>query len=177
MCFFYIFQKKNLNKKEIINYFFDYLHMCDLMQINIDLYPQNIKEAHDNIVKIFKAQQDKEKDKIMENISKKYTKIIPPQFENKQNNYIIYIPKNLKELADEGEQQHNCVGSYYDKIIKGESIIFFIRNKNTPLESLITCEYSQEQLYQIKAKNNKTVNDDEILAFANKFCNILKTYK
>lgn len=148
--------------------------MCDVMQINMDLFPSNLKSTHDNIVKIYEEKQNEEKDKIMKKIKEKYSIYIPRQYQNKKDTHIIIIPENLKELADEGEQQHNCVGSYYNDICKGKSIIFFIRDKNHPKESLATCEYKDEKLFQIKAKNNTEVTDQKILDFAKKFCSQIK---
>lgn len=152
----------------------DYLTMCDVMQINMDLFPSNLKSTHDNVVKIYEEKQNEEKDKIMKKIKEKYSIYIPRQYQNKKDTHIIIIPENLKELADEGEQQHNCVGSYYNDICKGKSIIFFIRDKNHPKESLATCEYKDEKLFQIKAKNNTEVTDQKILDFAKKFCSQIK---
>ena len=55
----------------------------------------------------------------------------------------IIVPHSLEDFVDEGTQQHNCVGSYYhNSIAKGENLIYFVRKKNNPTKSYITCRYS-----------------------------------
>lgn len=162
--------QKDINIKNCVILLKDYLNMCDMLQISIDLFPSNIQSAHDNVLEIYKEKQNEEKDKLMKNIKEKYISCIPNQYNDKRNTHVIIIPESLEELADEGEQQHNCVGSYYDSICKGKSIIFFIRNIKTPKESLVTCEYKDGELFQIKAKNNTDVKDKTIIDFAKKFC-------
>lgn len=57
--------------------------------------------------------------------------------------YCFLVPTTLEELVDEGEQQHNCVGSYYNvSMAKGNDFIYFIRKKNEPKKSYITCRFN-----------------------------------
>lgn len=59
------------------------------------------------------------------------------------NSYIIKVPQNVEDLVDEGEQQHNCVGSFYNSSIRsGKNLIYFIREISAPSKSLVTCRYS-----------------------------------
>lgn len=60
--------------------------------------------------------------------------------------YYFIVPTTLEELVDEGKQQHNCVGSYYnDSMSRGEDFIYFIRKKNEPEKSYITCRFNVER--------------------------------
>ena len=55
----------------------------------------------------------------------------------------IIVPHTLEDFIDEGTQQNNCVGSYYhNSIARGENLIYFVRKKNNPTKSYITCRYS-----------------------------------
>lgn len=57
--------------------------------------------------------------------------------------YWFIVPTTLEELIDEGKQQNNCVGSFYnDSMAKGEDFIYFIRKKNEPKKSYITCRFN-----------------------------------
>lgn len=57
--------------------------------------------------------------------------------------YCFLVPTTLEELVDEGKQQHNCVGSYYNvSMAKGKDFIYFIRKKNEPKKSYITCRFN-----------------------------------
>ena len=60
--------------------------------------------------------------------------------------YWFIVPTTLEELVDEGKQQHNCVGSYYnDSMSRGEDFIYFIRKKDEPKKSYITCRFNVER--------------------------------
>lgn len=55
----------------------------------------------------------------------------------------IKVPLGITDLKQEGEQQHNCVGYHYnDSIKEGKNFIYFIRRKDNPDKSYITCRYS-----------------------------------
>lgn len=60
--------------------------------------------------------------------------------------YCFIVPTTLKEFVDEGKQQHNCVGHFYNNSMsKGEIFIYFIRKKNKSGESYITCRFNVER--------------------------------
>lgn len=93
------------------------------------------------------------------------------------DNYIIIVPQSQEEKADEGEQQHNCVGYYYDSsILEGKNFIFFIREKNTPTKSYITCRYnySSDAVVEYRGFANKDVTDNNALNFLSEVEKIIK---
>lgn len=51
-----------------------------------------------------------------------------------------------KELTDEGNALHHCVGSYGKRHAAGETAIFFIRRRNSPKESYYTLELDEKTL-------------------------------
>ena len=57
-------------------------------------------------------------------------------------NYIVVLPKNTQDLVTEGNNMHHCVGSYVDKVADGETLIVFVRHKDTPNKCYITAEIS-----------------------------------
>ena len=78
------------------------------------------------------------------------------------DDYIIKVPQSLEDLIDEGKQQNNCVGSFYNKSIRaGENLIYFIRRKDKPQKSYVTCRYNIEAKETVE---HKFVNNgDEVL--------------
>lgn len=59
------------------------------------------------------------------------------------DSFIVIIPTTAKEIIEEGEAQHNCVGRLYlPKVVDKTTHIVFIRQKNAPNDSYITCEVS-----------------------------------
>lgn len=51
-----------------------------------------------------------------------------------------------RELTDEGNALHHCVGTYGKKHANGETAIFFIRKKNAPRQSYFTLELDEREL-------------------------------
>ena len=76
--------------------------------------------------------------------------------------YIVIVPQTQEDKLDEGRQQNNCVGHYYDNsIINGENFIFFLRKKDAPDKSYITCRYNKmyQEVLEARKKNNNPIAD------------------
>ena len=79
-------------------------------------------------------------------------------------NYIIKVPAQMADFTDEGNQQHNCVGYYYhNSIRKNENLVYFLRQKNNPTKSYITCRYNLQRLATVEylATCNSPVKDEK----------------
>ena len=88
----------------------------------------------------------------------------------RRNNLVVVVPQNQEEKRDEGRQQNNCVGHYYDgSILRGENFIYFIRKANAPKKSYVTCRYNKnsKETVEFRAVNNRSVNDQEVYDFIN----------
>lgn len=156
-------------------YWRDYLNMCDLMGVEPDKFPSNIKTVHDNTMLAFKAKQNEMADKAINIIGEYAEKYIPKTKEYIDGDYVIIIPRSVVDLVTEGQMQHNCVGSYVNRIANKRSVVFFIRKKDEPNVSFVTAEYASGRLAQICYKNNQRVNDKTIVDLANNFCSNLKS--
>ena len=80
------------------------------------------------------------------------------------------------DLIDEGFQQNNCVGYYYnDSIENGDNCIFFLRKKDKPEKSYITCRYcvDDKEVVEARYKNNRDIDsaDEKIVYRINNFIN------
>ena len=83
-----------------------------------------------------------------------------------RNSHIVVVPQTYEDLVDEGKQQNNCVGHYYnDSILRGENLILFIRHSNSPKKSYITCRYNIEKqdIVEYRYKNNQNVYGNDII--------------
>lgn len=81
--------------------------------------------------------------------------------------YFVIVPQTLEDFSNEGKMQNNCVGYYYhDSIKEGKNLIYFIRTKENPTKSYITCRYniSSKKTVEHRIKNNVNYNYDEMLA-------------
>lgn len=92
------------------------------------------------------------------------------------DDYVVVVPQNVMDLVDEGIQQNNCVGYYYnDSIENGDNCIFFLRKKDKPEKSYITCRYfvDNKKVVEARYKNNHDIDsaDEDIVYRINDFIN------
>ena len=83
------------------------------------------------------------------------------------DDYVIVVPQRLNDLQNEGSQQNNCVGYYYnDSIKRGENLIYFMRKINNPTKSVVTCRYNIEDSRTVEHRiinNSRTNNKQETI--------------
>ena len=85
---------------------------------------------------------------------------------NAHNSHVVIIPQAYEDLVNEGKQQNNCVGYYYNEsILRGENLILFIRHSNNPKKSYITCRYNikKQDIVEYRYKNNQDVNGYDMI--------------
>lgn len=168
----YIEKQYNGNDYHVTWYltiFHDYLNMCDLMNIKPDKFPKDVKKAHDNVQSAFRAKENEMSDKAIRTLADEAKKYLPKTKLYEKGEYVILLPNSVSDVVQEGQAQHNCVGSYVDRIVKKRSLVFFIRRKEEPNQSFITAEFAHGKLNQIFYKNNRAVYDKDILSIANDY--------
>lgn len=78
--------------------------------------------------------------------------------------YIVVVPQTQGEKREEGRQQNNCVGSYYDDyILSGRGTVYFIRKTNNKNHSFITCRFDYRDNKTVEARyvNNNSIKDED----------------
>lgn len=93
------------------------------------------------------------------------------------DNYYVEVPQDLKDLQEEGDKQHNCVGHFYNSaIIDGSNFIYFIHKINAPKakNNYITCRFdlAHKKTVEARRKFNGSINsaDQQMI---NKIDNII----
>lgn len=110
--------------------------------------------------KNYKLLKDKEQQELIQKNQKRIKELENLLYED----YCFIVPTTLKELIDEGEQQHNCVGFYYNDFMSvGNVFIYFIRKKNEPEKSYITCRFDMytKETVEARYKFNDEVSKEE----------------
>ena len=70
--------------------------------------------------------------------------------------FTFISPKTPRDIINEGQNMHNCVGGYINNVLNGHCIIMFMRLSNSPNESYITLEIDKYlHVVQSKRKYNK----------------------
>lgn len=80
--------------------------------------------------------------------------------------FMVVIPQTSDDFKAEADAQHNCVFSMYlNRVINGETHVVFIRRKDNPTQSLITCEVRNGEIWQFLEKYNHAPSDPALIAF------------
>lgn len=140
-----------LQQKGKLSVYNDYLKACLYlgldMRMDRNLFPHDLQYWHNIRIDEMtsrKAREDEEARKELyaafQTVAAKYATLE----NNKKHTYIAILAKSPGELIREGEVLHHCVGrlGYDQKFIRGESLIFFIREASQPDKPLVTVEYS-----------------------------------
>lgn len=174
------------NQKIKYSSYNDYVIACQYLGLDMSLdknrYPHNFNYWHDIRIDQYATAQanadKKERRELYSKFSNAIKKYLPlSNFESED--YIVVIAKSPAELIREGKILQHCVGkmNYDQKVIKQQSLIFFVRNKATPKKPFVTVEYSLEnnRVIQSHGKYNncpdkKVYNfiENQWLPFANK---------
>lgn len=108
--------------------------------------------------------RDREKNELLAKRLQKLNFINNMTF-GENNEYTVVVPQSQRDKKDEGRQQNNCVGSYYDdSILRGDNLIYFLRKSDNTKKSYITCRYNlrSEDTVEYRLKNNNTVRKGSI---------------
>lgn len=129
----------------------DYLHACNFLGVDMNVeknrLPRDFQRWHDIRIDEYstaKAIIDEEKRKELyaefAAIAEKY-QTLQRQL---QDAYIVKIARTPADLIKEGDYLHHCVGrmNYDRRMIREESLIFFLRNIAEPDTPFVTIEYS-----------------------------------
>lgn len=172
-CIEYLKKTAGEHISRIIHTIIDYKRMCNELGIKFDKSPEYLIQNHDMVAKLYRENQAKlmeEKRKREElgaleiiNECKKYN------FEDDE--FFIRSVENRNDITDEASQQHNCVASYWSRVSRGETMIFFMRRKSNPEKSYVTVELTYDiRIQQAYLKGNQIITDI-------KTNNFLKTWK
>lgn len=159
-------EESSTKEPDMLHLYMDYLDTARQLDWNMRdrgiFFPQDIRRAHDEAVQLFNAQKDeieaakmKDKDKKLRTIVKDVRKV----FDYEDEEYKLLVPECFKEFKAEGNAQHNCVASsYYDRAVRGEVIILFIRKKAEPDKSFCTVEIQNRHGEFVIAQNRIIYN-------------------
>ncbi len=154
--------------KEGLQLLYDYIHMCQLMNVSFEKYPRSLKLRHDMANKNLKIQVSDIEAKEMELIlnSKEYKEL---EFDDKKSDYIVMAPSCYQDIIEEGQHLHHCVGSYVDYVRKKTTKILFMRHRSEKEKSLVTLEVRNGELRQYAGSCDRQVTEIE-MEFLKEYC-------
>lgn len=153
----------------------DYFNFCEELGKNVDhdfvLYPRDLIGAHDELVKEVLELREREKKKRLkqcDQLMKDRHGALSEKYGFEDGGLKIVVPKSKRELEKEGEAMRNCVGTYLERMAKGECTVLFVRKTENPKEPYIDIEVKGEKILQCRRKRNEDATN-EIQGFLDKF--------
>ena len=128
-----------------VSYLLDYWHMAERADRNLNdpqvRFPRDLVLAHDTMIPLVKALEDAPMHQKFRTRRKQLQK-----YSFQADGLLIRPAKSQKELADEGDALHHCVGSYAARHAGGKTAIFFLRRAAAPNEPYYTLELDEAKL-------------------------------
>lgn len=143
----------------------DYLEMCEMLGVEPARKPKNLRTVHDDTAKVMSFRNNAEAECKVELLAQQYS-----GFKSKSEHYVVVFPKCSQDFLNEGNAMHNCVGGYFNKVVRDDCRIFFIRRKEDPDKSYITGECKKTGLGQLFYRSNQPVNNYFERQFAEAVC-------
>lgn len=89
--------------------------------------------------------------------------------------FTVIIPVTNEEFAREGRDQHNCVHGYAGAAMRGDYHIVFIRKKDSPMVSFVTCQIDKRgRRAQTTLAYNRTNFDTDTQRFLKEYDKFLE---
>lgn len=133
-------------------------------------YPENLKQAHDEVVSQWKAEKDIRMDELIRSASA----AVMDGDEFEANGLCIVRAMNQEDLNMESAGLNHCVKTYGEKIASGRCFIWFIRKaeeKETPYYTMETD--TSGHMRQCRGKHNCEMTE-EVKIFAEAFARKLQ---
>lgn len=147
--------------------------------------PNNFKKVHDRTAKEYqenldkieakkRAEREREAKKRMEQTKRALEEILGENkdvqnaFQVKGKGLLLVVPASAEDIKAEGAALHHCVGTYVDRVARGETNIFFIRKEQEPDKPYFTMEWKDNDIVQCRGSRNCGM-PPEVKAFTEAF--------
>ena len=166
-----LYQSVFMGYGKIISVFFD--EWRDVINMQNNVYHKIKEKYHDNLP-LWHHQLSYKSDCMREYIDEeKMQKMVKlaSLYQGTCGKYVFISPTCRQDFLDEAQMQQNCLASYISRFIDGDCIIMFMRQKNSPTQSLVTIEIRKDdkgdyavinQKYQARNKHCTEEQSDAI---------------
>lgn len=139
---------------QILREIIDYASMMSRISPKFDRYPRHFLSTHRLAIRNYKrmaAQFDEQAFQRRRN----------PEMEVRFGSWRFIYPTSTQDIKDEAAQQHNCVASYIQRVLNGDCHILFLRRKDAPDKSVVTCEVVQGKIVQALQAFNEPLTEQQ----------------
>lgn len=151
-------------ERETVILLADYVNMAVRSNLPYERFPNSLKKAHDLMAREFKFVAD-------EIQRREFAKMVSKNkhLEYSDGEYAIVLPQNTEDLVKEGKALRHCVASYIRKIADGETMVVFLRRKESLSEPFYTIEVCNGHIVQVKGFANQNVREAGVKSFIRKW--------
>lgn len=140
--------------EDVLTDYRDYLCMSEGLELDLKnsfvLFPADLKKAHDKVNDI----SDKEQAPLYDRQIQKQFEEMNGQYHFVKYGFAVFLPHTAKEILEEGQNLHHCVGGYVKQIVRRESTILFVRRAEEREKSLCTVEVKDGRMVQARCYGN-----------------------
>ena len=147
-------------------YLKDYIEMCEQYGLSYEKYPPMVRRSHNLVAKNIKslttvneAMEERFEEAVFTYKDVERTIEYVPDKTHPENvvEYSFIVPTCVKDIIQEGNDRHHCVGSYANKVIDGTSRVVFMRLSSEKDKSLVTLDIDKnyELIEAAKAFNEE----------------------
>ena len=186
------FEKQNAKGKysysdQLVNLYVDYERMLNALGYPADddyyRYPKDLREAHDKAVDEYNEHLKREAKRLKREAKRQLAAARQKKLEEERafiegmlpklqkynmqdDKYLIRALESVEDFKREGINNHNCVGTYADRAMKGKAKIFVLRKVDAPEISFVTIELAldEKSIKQCYETGNR-IPDEEVIAW------------
>lgn len=152
VVYYYTDNRGEIDHWSLLRDFDEYFRLCEVLEIKYE------KDFFRGVINAKRMYITYRKEFDAKALKKNYEK---HNFNFESEDFVIVIPQTAEDFKDEATQQNNCVYScYLEEVINGKTSVVFIRKKDNPQKSFITCEVNNRgQIRQYLYRFNNNVRD------------------
>ena len=132
------------------------------------LFPKYLESEHKRLQERVREIKNKEaherREKALKAIDNLLLGNLRKQYEYKDKNFALILPKEAHDIVTEGQVQHICVGnteqSYISDMAEGKTVIAFLRRSEEMEKPFYTIEIKNNSIRQVRGFANKSATDD-----------------
>lgn len=159
-------KERNVGRRTVGVDYNDYLEQLAELQMPINKhtrFPANFYQTHERLSEMIREKDEKiekadvkKKNRELKKVVDEWSKL----YYGDSEDFVIVWPKNKADFQLEGQLQHNCVGGYFERMVKRKTTVFFLRHTNEPKEPFCTVEFTNGELIQCRTKFNKDAPEE-----------------
>lgn len=135
---------------------FDYARMMTDLERTPERFPTSLKKVHDIASMNYRVVEDHVKKRGFARRSEELQELT-----HTGRRFSFVLPKEPRDLVQEGTSLHHCVASYVDDVIRSHCAIVFMRSNRELDKPHVTIEVRDNRIVQARGQSNRVCTQEE----------------